>query len=75
MTHVALSEGTRSFRLEGIEQLQRYQVHIPEELLRELYRRKETEVAWEEAKSARNDEAAFERRFQPGAENASNERK
>lgn len=61
-THVAFSQEHRTFRFEGLEQLRKMQVTIPESLVSEMMRRKETEQAWEEGKHARNLKNAFERR-------------
>ena len=62
MTHVAFSEEHRAFRLEGIDQLTKMNVEVPESLIREIENRRLTEQAWEEGKKARNLKNAFERR-------------
>ena len=75
VTHISLSEATKSFRFEGLEQLQQLQVQIQPELMMEIQRRRETEEAWEEARAARNLKAAHEGRFEEGRENTGNGRK
>ena len=74
VTHVALSQEHKTFRLHGVEQLQRMKINLPPDLLRELEMRKKTENAWEEAKIARNEKTAFELR-QQRSEASTNDRK
>ena len=46
VSHVALSEETKSFQLDRMEQLHRYNIKIPPNLVNELESRKMTEKAW-----------------------------
>ena len=74
ITHVALSQDHKTFRLHGIDQLRRMNINLPPDLPRELETRKKTEKAWEEAKQARNKKTAFEMR-QQRTEASTNDRK